>query len=124
MTLAGTVNGYSYQALFLSFYMARLLQFFFSTVKGLEMYQSNMTCVVFAIIALCNMSFNLSAIQGLLMIMDAYIGSFLFVVSKNIQVTQYFEMIPVSVTTKVQKRIRLTPVYEAYQDEDEHFQKC
>jgi len=37
-TLAGTVNGYSYQALFLSFYMARLLQFFGQTIKGLEMY--------------------------------------------------------------------------------------
>ncbi|MGB1369765.1 MAG: hypothetical protein ACPG7G_09560 [Acidimicrobiales bacterium] len=83
-----------------------------------------MTCVVFAAIAFFNMGFNLSAIQGLLMIMDAYIGSFLFVVSKNIQVTQYFDMLPVSVAAKVQKRIRLTPVYEAHQDEDEHFQKC
>lgn len=111
LTMAGTVNGYSYQALFLSFYMARLLQFFFSTVKGLEMYQSNMTCIVFAAIAFCNMGFNLSAIQGLLMIMDAYIGSFLFVVSKNIEVSQYFDMLPIAVATKVQKRIRLVDVY-------------
>lgn len=123
LTMAGTVNGYSYQALFLSFYMARLLQFFFSTVKGLEMYQSNMTCIIFAFIAFSNMGFNLSAIQGLLMIMDAYIGSFLFVVSKNIQVAQYFEMLPVSVTSKVNKRIRLTQIH-GNEDVDEHFQKC
>lgn len=123
LTMAGTVNGYSYQALFLSFYMARLLQFFFSTVKGLEMYQSNMTCIIFAAIAFCNMGFNLSTIQGLLMIMDAYIGSFLFVVSKNIEVSQYFDMLPIAVATKVQKRIRLVDVY-GQQDEDENFQKC
>jgi hypothetical protein len=123
LTMAGTVNGYSYQALFLSFYMARLLQFFFSTVKGLEMYQSNLTCMALATVAFCNMGFNLSAIQGLLMIMDAYIGSFLFVVSKNIKVSQYFDMLPIAVATKVQKRIRLVDVY-GQQDEDENFQKC
>ena len=103
--------------------MARLLQFFFSTVKGLEMYQSNMTCIIFAVIAFMNMGFNISAIQGLLMIMDAYIGSFIFVVSKNIQVAQYFEMLPISVTSKVNKRIRLTQIH-GNEDVDEHFQKC
>lgn len=123
LTMAGTVNGYSYQALFLSFYMARLLQFFFQTVGGLEMYQSNLTCVIFSVIAICNMRFDLSLIQGFLMIIDAYIGSFLFVVSKNIQVAQYFDMLPVSVASKINKRIRLVDVY-GQQDEDENFQKC
>merc|ERR1712127_880206 len=101
--------------------MARLLQFFFNTVKGLEMYQSNMTCIAFAAIAFFNMGLNLSAIQGLLMIMDAYIGSLLFVVSKNIEVSQYFDMLPVSVASKVQKKIRLVNVY-GQEDEDENFQ--
>ena len=120
LTMAGTVNGYAYQALFLSFYLARLLQFFSQTIKGLEMYQSNMTCVIFSVIAFFNMGLNLSLIQGFLMIIDAYIGSFLFVVSKNIQVSQYFDMLPIAVSSKISKRIRLVEVY-GHQDEDENF---
>jgi hypothetical protein len=84
LTMAGTVNGYAYQALFLSFYLARLLQFFLTTVKGLEMYQSNLTCFVLCGIAFFNMGFNLSFLQCMLMMVDAYTGAFLFVVSKNI----------------------------------------
>ena len=86
LTMAGVVNGNKLQAVLLSFYMARLMQFFFSTIKGLQMYQSNLTCVVLSAIALYNMGYNVSAIQGSLMILDAYIGAFLFVISKNIEV--------------------------------------
>jgi len=82
-----------------------------------------MTCIVFSVLAFCNMGFNLSMIQGFLMIIDAYIGSLLFVVSKNIEVSRYFEMLPVSVSSKINKRIRLVDVY-GQQDEDENFQKC
>ena len=86
LTMAGVVNGNKLQAVLLSFYMARLMQFFFSTIKGLQMYQSNLTCVVLSAIALYNMGYNVSAIQGSLMVLDAYIGAFLFVISKNIEV--------------------------------------
>jgi len=88
MTLYGTVSGFSYQALFLSFYLARLVQFFFSTVKGIDMIQSNLVCVILAVISLKNLgSTNMSSLQCLLMLGDAYIGALLFVISKNIQVS-------------------------------------
>jgi hypothetical protein len=99
--MSGTVNGDKLQAVLLSFYMARLMQFFFSTIKGLQMYQSNLTCVVLSVIALYNMGFNMSAIQGFLMIFDAYIGAFLFVLSKNIEVSSLFEVLPVNVSAKI-----------------------
>lgn len=124
MTMTGTVNGYSLQALFLSFYMARLLQFFFTTVKGLQMYQSNMVCVIFAAMSCTNMfSFNLASLQCIMMLADAYIGTFAFVVSKNIQVSQYFDMIPIDQVSKIQKRIRLVKINEEAENDDENFQK-
>ena len=124
MTMTGTVNGYSLQALFLSFYMARLLQFFFTTVKGLQMYQSNMVCVIFAVMSCSNIfSFNLASLQCIMMIADAYIGTFAFVVSKNIQVSQYFDMIPIDQVSKIQKRIRLVKINEEAENDDENFQK-
>lgn len=52
--------------------------------------------------------------------MDAYIGSMLFVISKNIEMTKFFEMMPLQVSTKIQKRIRLVDVY-GQTDEDENF---
>jgi hypothetical protein len=121
--MSGTVNGSKMQAVFLSFYMARLNQFFFTTIKGLQMYQSNLTCVVLSVIAFYNMGFNLSGIQGSLMILDAYIGAFLFVICKNIEVSRFIDVLPMNVSTKVQKRIRLVDVY-GQQDKDENFQKC
>jgi hypothetical protein len=98
LTMAGTVNGNKLQAVLLSFYVTRLLQFFFGTIKGLQMYQSNLTCVVLSAIAFYSMGFNLSAIQGFLMIFDAYIGAFVFVISKNIEVSRFFEVLPISVS--------------------------
>lgn len=98
LTMAGTVNGYKLQGLLLSFYLARLMQFFFCTIKGLQMYQSNLTCVVLTVMAFSNMGFNLSAVQGLLMILDAFIGATLFVISKNIEVSNIFDMLPMDVS--------------------------
>jgi hypothetical protein len=60
--LAGCVNGQACQGLFLVFYMARLLQFFFSTVKGIQMLQSNFVGTVLAGIAVFNMGLNLTAV--------------------------------------------------------------
>lgn len=123
LTMAGSVNGNRMQALLLSFYLARLLQFFFSTIKGLQMYQSNLTCVVLSVFAFYSMGFNLSAIQGFLMVMDAFIGSILFVISKNIEVSNLIDMLPIKFSTKIQKKIRSVKVY-GQQDADENFQKC
>jgi hypothetical protein len=121
--MAGSVNGQIYQPLFLAFYMARLLQFFFSTVKGMQMLQSNLVGVILAGIAVCNMGLNLTALQAIFMIVDAYIGAILFVITKNIEVSKWTEMIPLSVSSKIQKRIRLVDVF-GQQDQDECFQKC
>jgi len=51
LTLVGTIDGSLYQALFLSFYLTRLVSFMFETLKGVEMYQSNMVCLIFAIMS-------------------------------------------------------------------------
>lgn len=85
MTLIGTVNGYRFQALFLSFYLARMMQFFVTSIKGIQMYQSNLVCVMFALMSCGNLlSFNSATIQSIVMLADAYLGAFLFVVSKNV----------------------------------------
>jgi hypothetical protein len=123
LTMVGTVNGNAYQALFLSFYLARLLQFFLKTVKGLEMFQSNMACVVLTAMALSSMTFDITCIQGMLMFVDAYVGAFIFVITKNIQVGHIIDKLPISLAQKLQKRIRLVEV-DGQQDEDENFHKC
>jgi len=55
---------------------------------------------------------NLASLQSILMVADAYIGALLFVISKNIQVSEYFDMIPVSHRNKLEKSIRLVNIHD------------
>lgn len=86
--MAGAMNGQFYQAVFLSFYMARLAQYLFKTIKGIEMFQSNMICVLFAVVSFryCFGQSSLATAQCVMMLMDAYIGTVLFVIKKNIHI--------------------------------------
>lgn len=82
LTLVGTIDGSLYQALFLSFYLTRLVSFMFETLKGVEMYQSNMVCLIFAIMS-TQVGYGENAFataQSVLMLIDAYMGLMMFVI--------------------------------------------
>lgn len=120
--MAGTINGELYQALFLSFYMARLVQFLFKSYKGVEMFQSNMICIIFAYLALTNCfgASTLATAQCIVMMADAYIGSMLFIIQKNIHLNMLnFKLGNVS---KIARRIRLTDMNDET-ELDENYQK-
>jgi len=107
LTMAGAMDGQIYAGLFLSFYMARLVQYLFASIKGVEMYQSNMICVVLAAIA-CKNTLGLDVMStacAILMVLDAYIGAVFFAVKKNIHVTMFDNQF--SSAGKVMRRIRL-----------------
>merc|ERR1711937_822700 len=89
LTMAGTMDGQIYAGLFLSFYLARLVQYLSPSIKGIEMYQSNMICVVLATMACFNTLGldKMSTACAILMVLDAYIGSVMFVLKRNIHVT-------------------------------------
>ena len=107
LTMAGAMDGQIYAGLFLSFYMARLVQYLFASIKGVEMYQSNMICVVLAAIA-CKNTLGLDVMStacAILMVLDAYIGAVFFAVKRNIHVTMFDNQF--SSAGKVMRRIRL-----------------
>jgi len=108
LTMAGAMDGQIYAGLFLSFYMARLVQYLFASIKGVEMYQSNMICVVLAAIA-CKNTLGLNAIStacAIFMVLDAYIGAVMFVIKRNIHVTIFDNQL--SSAGKAMRRIRVS----------------
>lgn len=120
LTMAGTMDGQKYAGLFLSFYLARLVQFLFASIKGIEMYQSNMICVILAAIA-CKNTMGLDIMStacALFMMLDAYIGTVLFVIKRNIHITIFENQM--SASGKAMRRIRLSQNVEAA-DQDEHY---
>jgi hypothetical protein len=108
LTMAGAMDGQIYAGLFLSFYMARLVQYLFASIKGVEMYQSNMICVVLAAIA-CKNTLGLNVMStacAIIMVLDAYIGVVMFVIKRNIHVTLFDNQF--SQAGKAMRRIRLS----------------
>lgn len=102
--------------------MARLVQFLFRSYKGVEMYQSNMICIIFAYLALTNCfgASTLATAQCIVMMADAYIGSMLFIIQKNIHLNMLnFKLGNVS---KIARRIRLTDMNDET-ELDENYQK-
>ena len=78
-----------------------------NTMKGVEMFQSNMVCVLLAVISFSHISeFSIGALQSLFLILDAYIGTVLFIVKKNIHVS-LFDSIKFGQSAKIARRIRL-----------------
>lgn len=120
LTMAGAMDGQIYGGLFLSFYLARLAQYLFQPINGVEMYQSNMACVILAAMAAKNTLGQgyMASASALLMMVDAYIGTVLFVIKKNIHVTIFDNQF--SQAGKAMRRIRLSGDTEA-SDQDEHF---
>jgi hypothetical protein len=118
--MAGTIEGQKFAGLFLSFYLARLAQYLFTSIKGIEMYQSNMICVILAAIACKNtLGLNvMSTVSAILMLLDAYIGTVLFVIKRNIHITIFENQL--STTGKVMRKIRLNGNFDTC-DEDEHY---
>lgn len=118
--MAGAMDGQIYAGLFLSFYLTRLIQYLSESTKAIEMYQSNMICVVLAGIA-CKNTLGLdtmSTVCAILMVLDAYMGTILFVIKRNIHVTildNHF-----SKNAKVLRRIRLNDITET-PDQDEYY---
>jgi cytochrome c-type biogenesis protein CcmE len=113
MTMAGAMDGQICAGLFLSFYLARLVQFFTGPIKAIEMYQSNMMCVVLAAIA-CKNTIGINALStasAVFMILDAYIGLVLFAVKKNIHVTMFEGQF--SQAGKAMRRIRLNDLNDS-----------
>ena len=120
LTMAGAMDGQKFAGLFLSFYLARLVQYLFASIKGIEMYQSNMICIILATIA-CKNTLGLSLMStacAILMVLDAYIGTVLFVIKRNIHITIFENQF--SQTGKAMRRIRLSGNTEAA-DQDEHY---
>jgi hypothetical protein len=79
VTLCGAINAQGYCLLFLAFYLARLSQFFFKTVLGIQMAQSNMTCVVLATMGCFTFNAGIySMIATCVLLVDSYIGLMLF----------------------------------------------
>jgi len=116
------MNGQYFQGIILAFYIARLAQYLTKTIKGIEMFQSNMVCVLFAVIAFNHISgFTIGTIQSLFLIMDAYIGTVLFIVKKNIHVS-LFDSMKLGQTAKIARRIRLVDNIEETEN-DENYQK-
>lgn len=106
-TLAAATNGQYFQGIILAFYIARLVQYLMNTMKGVEMFQSNMVCVLLAVISFNHISeFNIGALQSLFLILDAYIGTVLFIVKKNIHVS-LFDSMNFGQSAKIARRIRL-----------------
>ena len=63
----------------MAFYLARLSQFFFRTVLGVQMAQSNMACVVLAIMGCFNLNSGFySMASTVLLLVDSYIGLMMF----------------------------------------------
>ena len=119
-TMAGAMDGQKFAGLFLSFYLARLVQYLFASIKGIEMYQSNMICVILAAIA-CKNTLGLGLMStacAILMVLDAYIGTVLFVIKRNIHITIFENQF--SQTGKAMRRIRLSGNTEGA-DQDEHY---
>ena len=83
---------------------------------------NNMICIIFAYLALTN-CFGASALataQCIVMIADAYIGSMLFIIQKNIHLNMLnFKLGNVS---KIARRIRLTDMNDET-ELDENYQK-
>jgi hypothetical protein len=121
--MAGAMNGQFYQAIFLSFYIARLAQYFSKTIKGIDMFQSNMICVLFAVVSF-NHGFGQSSLataQCVMMLMDAYIGTVLFMIKKNIHINM-IDSLKMTSASKISRGIRLVAM-EATEN-DENYQKC
>lgn len=122
--MAGAMNGQYFQGMFLSFYLARLAQYLFKTMKGIDMFQSNMICVLFAVVSFnyCFGQSTLGTAQSVMMLMDAYIGTVLFVIKKNIHI-KLFDGMKLSQVSKISRRIRLVDTMEETEN-DENYQKC
>lgn len=86
--LVGSLQGSTLCMAFLAFALARLLQFFNSSLLGLKMAQSNMTCIVLAIVGCLNWGASPAAtVSTVLLLLDSYIGLVLFT-HKNAQKVQ------------------------------------
>lgn len=120
LAMAGTMDGQKYAGLFLSFYLARLVQYLFASIKGIEMYQSNMVCLVLAVFACTNTLGQdfMSTACAILMVLDAYIGTVLFVIKRNIHITIFENQF--TQTGKAMRGIRLSGNVERA-DQDEHY---
>lgn len=71
-----------------AFYLMRLIQFIFNSGLGIQMAQSNMVCVLLALYGLVNFaSGTFSTISTIVLLIDAYIGAFIFVTENEL--TQY-----------------------------------
>lgn len=120
LTIAGAIEGQKFAGLFLSFYFARLVQYLFASIKGIDMYQSNMICVILAAFA-CKNTLGLNTVSSacaILMVLDAYIGTVLFVIKRNIHITIFENHF--SQDSKAMRRIRLGGNVET-PDQDEHY---
>jgi len=78
-TIVGAINLEGFSVIFLSFYVARLAQFFGKNILGLQMWQSNMTCLVLAVLGMMSFgSGTFSNIAAVLLLVDSYIGMTIF----------------------------------------------
>jgi hypothetical protein len=122
-TIAEAINGQYLQGIILAFYLARLAQYLTKTMKGIDMFQSNMICILLAVVSFnyCFGQSTFGTIQSSILIMDAYIGTLLFIVKKNIHVT-LFDNMKLTQSSKIARRIRLIDNIEETEN-DENYQK-
>lgn len=92
LTLVSSIQGNGYQLLFLAFYLVRLNQFFFKSITALNMAQSNMVCLVLAVISMSTLiqGFSvLACLSTILLVADAYIGLFKFALENKLSIAEY-----------------------------------
>jgi len=85
LSITGLVANRPFQALFLTFALARLMQYVSDVFSGVRMLQSNMSGVLLALIGVTTMfGYGYFAfLQSMVMIADAYIGAAAFTMDKK-----------------------------------------
>jgi len=94
LTIISGIAGQKYQFLFLAFYLVKLNQFFHKSCLVMNMAQSNMVCLILAVLSvptLCADFSVMAAISSALFIVDAYIGLFTFAMENKLDIAEYLQ---------------------------------
>jgi NhaP-type Na+/H+ or K+/H+ antiporter len=93
-SLLGTIFGQSICGLVLAFYLMRLIQFFGKVNLGIQMLQSNISCIALAFVAVSYTSGpTVGAFSAAMIIADAIIGCALFYAQNKEEVINQFAFV-------------------------------
>jgi hypothetical protein len=90
LSLVGGVQGDKISMLIGIFYIIRLMQYIFNTGLGIQIAQSNTACAALALYGLMNFtSGTFSTLSTLVLLVDSYIGAYIFVTGREETLSEY-----------------------------------